>query len=177
MTDATPIETQGPNVNHPRAVTLDKLRILHDFVVVRPLAPPSKAHGGLVHMPEIAQERERSHRGIVVVCGPGDWNEYGTARVPMTVRPGDLVFFGKYAGTQESVGGQSVLVMREPECRMSVPSGNFELVLHDDAKLDHLVEDWCEVCHGIPLEQASAERLALEREQQLVGQGPGPTVD
>lgn len=128
------------------AVTVAKLRILHDFIVVRPLAAPSKKTGSLMHMPGTAAERERSSRGVVLVVGPGDWNEPGTARMPMSVHVGDLVFFGKYAGTEEEVGGATVLVMREPECRMSVPAGDFELVSHSDPKTDHLVEDYCDLC-------------------------------
>lgn len=163
----------GPDVNHADAVRVEKLRILHDYVVVRPLAVPSKKHGGMIHLAETSQERERSHRGIVLQLGPGDWNEPGTARVPMSVQVGDLVFFGKFAGTEEEIGGRGVLVMRESECRMSVPAGAFQVVEHNNPKLDHLVEDWCEVCHGIPLEQAAKEALALEREALLVGKRPG----
>lgn len=133
-------------VTDPSAVTVDKLRILHDFLVVRPLAAPSKKLGSLMHMPGTATERERSSRGIVLVVGPGDWNEAGTARVPMTAQVGDLVFFGKYAGTEEEVGGKTVLVMREPECRMSVPAGDFTVVAHEDSKHDHLAEDYCDIC-------------------------------
>lgn len=127
-------------------VTVEKLRILHDFLVVRPLAAPSKKLGSLMHIPGTAAERERSSRGIVLVVGPGDWNEPGTARMPMSVQVGDLVFFGKYAGTQEEIAGADVLVMREPECRMSVPAGDFQLVAHENPKHDHLVEDYCEIC-------------------------------
>lgn len=168
-----PAAPAGPDVNHPEAVTVHKLRILHDYLVVRPLAVPSKARGSLLHMPDNASERERSHRGVVMQLGPGDWNEPGTARVPMSVQAGDLVFFGKFAGTEEEIGGQTVLVMRESECRMSVPADTFLVVSHDNPKLDHLIEDWCEVCHGIPLEQAAKETLALEREAALVGRRPG----
>lgn len=134
------------DVNDPTAVTIAKLKILHDYLVVRPLAPPSKKQGSLMHMPGTAAERERSSRGIVLVVGPGDWNEPGTARMPMSIAVGDLVFFGKYAGTEEEIGGAKVLVMREPECRMSVPAGAFQVVTHESAALDHLVEDYCDVC-------------------------------
>lgn len=136
-----------PDVNDPRAVTVAKLQILHDYLVVHPLAPPSKKHGSLMHMPGTAAERERSSRGIVLVVGAGDWNEPGTARMPMSVHVGDLVFFGKYAGTEEEIAGAKVLVMREPECRLSVSAGDFQVVSHDDPSHDHLIEDYCDICH------------------------------
>lgn len=157
-------EPAGPNLQDPDRVTVEKLKVLHDYIVVRSLAVPSKMAGALLHMPDTAGEREKSHRGIVIAMGPGDFNEPGTALVPMTLEVGDLVFFGKYAGTEERVGTDVVLVMREQECRFCVPEGKYKLVTHDDPKLDHLVEDYCEVCHGVPEEQAAAERLALERE-------------
>jgi chaperonin GroES len=176
LTAANVAAVHEPDTQHPSAVTVDKLALLHDYVVVRPLAVPAKKAGGLLHLPEASSERERSHRGIVLAVGPGDWNEPGTARVPMSIAPGDLAFFGKYSGTEEEVGGHTVLVMRESEIRLRVQAGAFAIVVHDNPKLDHLVEDWCEVCHGVPLEQAAAERLALEREQLLVGKKPGADV-
>lgn len=163
----------GPNLQHDDRVTVQKLKVLADFLVVRPLAVPSKMAGQRMHMPDSAGERERSHRGIVVATGPGDWNEPGTALVPMTIETGDLVFFGKYAGTEERIGVDVVLVMRESECRFCVAEGRYQLVSHDDAKLDHLIEDWCEICHGIPETEAAKEALEIEREtRRLVLQSP-----
>lgn len=170
-TTMTPPAADEPNPAHPDRVTVAKLQLLHDYLVVRPLAVPSKK--GRFHMPETASERERSHSGIVLAVGPGDFNEPGTARVPMSVAVGDLVFFGKFSGTEEAVGGATVLVMRESECRLRVPAGAFAVVQHEDERFDHLVEDWCEICHGIPLEQAARTELAREREQLLVGKRPG----
>jgi chaperonin GroES len=152
---------------HPKRVTVEKLKILHDYVVVRPLAQPSRA--GAVHIPESASARERSHCGIVLAVGPGDWNEPGTARVPMALAAGDLVYFGKYSGTEEELDDRTVLVMRESEVRLTVGAGDFAIVEHENPKLDHLVEQWCEVCDGLPLEEAAARRLALEREQLVAG--------
>lgn len=165
LVDAQTSAPAGPDPNHPHRITLEKLRVLHDYLVIQPLAPPSKKAGGLMFMPEAAGERERSHRGIVLQHGPGDFNEAGTALVPMSIQPGDLVFFGKYAGTEEEIGGGSVIVMREAECRFCVPAGAFEVVAHpENPKLNHLVEDWCDVCHGIPLEEEAKARLEQERQ-------------
>jgi chaperonin GroES len=138
ISTAPPTEPLGPDVDHPNRITIEKLKILHDYLVVRPLAVPSKLIGGRMLMPDTAGERERSHRGIVLGTGPGDFNEPGTALVPMTLDPGDLVFFGKYSGTEERIGPHVVLVMREAECRFCVPAGRYELVDHpEDSKLAH----------------------------------------
>lgn len=161
MTDSS---GSGPDLAHPDRVTVEKLKVLQDYIVVRPLAVPSKMAGSRIHMAETSTERERSHRGIVLSVGPGDWNEPGTQLVPMRVDVGDLVFYGKYAGTEERIGTQLVLVMREAELRFAVPPGKYQLVEHEDARFDHLVEDWCDVCHGIPEEEAAKQRLELERE-------------
>jgi chaperonin GroES len=156
----------GPDPQHPDRVTVDRLQVFFDFLIVRALATSAKNAGGVMFIPDTAGERERSQRGIVLAVGPGDWNEAGTALVPMNVQVGDLVFFGKYAGTEEELDGERVLVMRESELRFCVRDGRYRLVEHDDHRFDHLVEDWCPVCHGVPVEQAAAERLALEREAQ-----------
>lgn len=160
-----PPPPNGPNVDHPKRVTVASLRLLHDYLAVAPLSVSMRNAGGLLFIPEAAGVRERSQRGTVLAVGPGDWNDAGTALVPMTLRPGDLVFFGKYAGTEEELGGRLVLIMRENECRVSVPAGSFEVVEHENPKLNHLVEEWCDVCHGDPEADAKA-RLEVERQVQ-----------
>lgn len=154
----------GPNPTHPKRVTAQTLRLQHDYVLVRPLAPPLKRAGGRMFMPESAGERERNSRGVVLAVGPGDYNQIGTSRLPVEIQPGDLVFFGKYAGTDEEFDGQRLLVMRETEIRLTVPALQFEVVEHEDAKLNHLVEDWCDVCYGDP-EAEAKERLETARVQ------------
>lgn len=172
MTESSVLTPAAPE-HHPNRITLDKLTLLADFIVVKPLAVPSRFAGSKIHMADTASERERSHSGVVIAVGPGDFNEKGTALVPMTIEPGDLVFYGKYSGTEERIGLDVVLVMRESECRFCVRAGKFELVTHDDPKLDHLVESWCEACHGQPEEDAARERLAIEREQLRLGRQQG----
>lgn len=157
-------EHPGPNPQHPERVTVDKLKLLHDFVLVVPLATPLKKTGGTMFIPETAGSRERNSRGIVVSVGPGDFNTAGTTILPMSVDVGDLVYFGKYAGTEEEFDGETVLAMRETECRLRVRAGSFKLVTHDDPKLNHLVEDWCDVCYGDPEAEAKA-RLEAAREE------------
>jgi chaperonin GroES len=157
--------------SHPTGsgVTLEKLKLLADYVCVQPLAVSAKNAGGELYIPETASARERSQRGVVLVVGPGDWREDGMARVAPELGVGDLVFFGKYSGTEEELGGRTVLVMRETECRMRVSAGDFVVIEHDDPKLNHLVEDFCEICHK-PEADAAAGRLAAMR-QELVDAG------
>lgn len=158
-------EPLGPDPEHPMRVTPQKLRLLHDYVLVQPLAAPVKK--GLLFMPENAGVRERNSRGLVLAVGPGDYNQAGTAIVPMSVQVGDLVMFGKYSGTEEEFDGQTVLAMRETECRLSVPAGAFEVVRHEDPKHHHLVEDFCTICYGDPEAEAAA-RLEEEREKLVL---------
>lgn len=159
----------GPNLDHPKRVTVESLRLLHDYLAVAPLSVSMRNAGGLMFIPEAAGVRERSQRGIVLAVGPGDYNDAGTALVPMTTGAGDLVFFGKYAGTEEELGGRLVLIMRENECRVRVPAGDFEVVEHENPKLNHLVEDWCDVCYGDPEADAKA-RLEVMRQAQADSQ-------
>jgi chaperonin GroES len=164
----------GPDPEHPMRVTPQKLRLLHDYVLVQPLAAPVKK--GLLFMPENAGVRERNSRGLVLAVGPGDYNQAGTAIVPMSVQVGDLVMFGKYSGTEEEFDGQTVLAMRETECRLSVPAGSFEVVRHDDPKHHHLVEDFCTICYGDPEAEAAA-RLEGEREKLAAATSPVRMAD
>jgi chaperonin GroES len=151
---------------HPTgsAVSLEKLKLLADYLCVSPLAVSAKNAGGELYIPETASARERSQRGVVLAVGPGDWRDDGVARVLPEVNVGDLVFFGKYSGTEEELGGRTVLIMRESECRIRVSAGDFAIVEHEDPKLNHLVEDFCEVCHK-PEADAAADRLAEMRRE------------
>ena len=79
---------------------------LHDRVVVRPLAAEEKTAGGII-IPDTAKEKPQ--RGVVVAAGPGKKDE------PVTVKPGDKVLYGKYAGTEIQVGGEDIVIMRESD--------------------------------------------------------------
>lgn len=169
----TPTSRPGPEPNHPDRVTPARLRLLHDYLAVRPLAVSSRNAGGALFIPDSAGSRERSQRGIVLAVGAGEFTDHGM-RMPMSINIGDLVFFGKYAGTEEDFGGDTLLIMRETECRASVPVGLFQVVTHDNPKLDHLVEDYCDACHGDPDAEA---RVRLEEDRaKLVAQTSPETV-
>lgn len=79
---------------------------LHDRVIVKPAAAEEKTAGGII-IPDTAKEKPQ--RGIVVAAGPGKKDE------PMTVKSGDTVLYGKYAGTEISVDGNDYLIMRESD--------------------------------------------------------------
>lgn len=79
---------------------------LHDRVIVRPAAAETKTAGGII-IPDTAKEKPQ--RGIVVAVGGGKKDE------PMTVKEGDTVLYGKYAGTEISLENDDLLIMRESD--------------------------------------------------------------
>lgn len=79
---------------------------LHDRVIVKPAAAEEKTAGGII-IPDTAKEKPQ--RGIVVAAGTGKKDE------PMTVKVGDNVLYGKYAGTEITIDGQDLLIMRESD--------------------------------------------------------------
>ena len=87
-----------------------QIKPLADRVVVRPQAAEEMTKSGLI-IPDTAKEKPQ--RGIVVAAGPGKV-ENGT-HVQMTVQDGDTVLYGKYAGTEVSLGGEDLLIMRESD--------------------------------------------------------------
>jgi chaperonin GroES len=88
-----------------------KIRPLHDRVIVKRLEAESKSAGGIV-IPDTAGEKP--DQGEVVAVGPGKRNEDGKL-VPMDVKVGDRILFGKYSGTTVKVEGTELLVMREED--------------------------------------------------------------
>ena len=79
---------------------------LHDRVIVKPAAAEEKTAGGII-IPDTAKEKPQ--RGTVVAAGPGKKDE------PMTVKNGDTILYGKYAGTEVSFEGEDYLIMRESD--------------------------------------------------------------
>ena len=79
---------------------------LHDRVVVKPAPAEEKTAGGII-IPDTAKEKPQ--RGTVVAAGPGKKDE------PVTVKVGDTVLYGKYAGTELNVEGNDYLIMRESD--------------------------------------------------------------
>ncbi|GAA4468965.1 co-chaperone GroES [Nemorincola caseinilytica] len=79
---------------------------LHDRVIVKPAAAEEKTAGGII-IPDTAKEKPQ--RGTVVAAGPGKKDE------PMTVKSGDTILYGKYAGTEVNFDGQNLIIMRESD--------------------------------------------------------------
>jgi chaperonin GroES len=84
---------------------------LHDRLVVRRLEEGEQQIGSIL-IPDSAQEKPQ--RGTVLAVGNGTIREDGT-RVPLDVKPGDLILFGKYASQNITLDGEELLIMRETE--------------------------------------------------------------
>ena len=88
-----------------------KLRPLQDRIIVKRLEEESKTAGG-IFIPETAKEKPQ--RGEVIEVGNGKKTEDGKV-LPLDVKKGDKVLFGKYAGTEIKVEGEEYLRMREDD--------------------------------------------------------------
>lgn len=86
-------------------------RPLHDCVLVRRLDAEEKTAGGII-IPDTAKEKPQ--QGEVVATGPGARNERGQL-VQLDVKPGDLVLFGKWSGTEVKLAGEEFLIMKESD--------------------------------------------------------------
>lgn len=86
-------------------------RPLHDRVVVRRIEADQKTAGGII-IPDSAQEKPSE--GEVVAVGDGARDEDGD-RIPMDVKVGDRVLFGKWSGTEVKIGGEDLLIMKESD--------------------------------------------------------------
>jgi chaperonin GroES len=79
---------------------------LHDRVIVKPAPAEEKTAGGII-IPDTAKEKPQ--RGVVIAAGPGKKDE------PMSVKAGDTVLYGKYAGTEIQIDNDDMLIMRESD--------------------------------------------------------------
>jgi chaperonin GroES len=88
-----------------------KVRPLQDRLIIRRVDEEEKTRGGLI-IPDTAKERPLE--GEVIAVGAGKRTEDGTL-IPLDVKQGDRVLFGKYAGTEIKIDGVEHLIMREDE--------------------------------------------------------------
>jgi chaperonin GroES len=88
-----------------------KFRPLHDRVVVRRIDAEAKSAGGII-IPDTA--KEKPSQGEIVAVGPGGRDEAGKL-IPIDVRVGDVVLFGKWSGTEVKIDGQELLIMKESD--------------------------------------------------------------
>ena len=93
-------------------------RPLHDRVVVKRLTAEEKTAGGII-IPDTAKEKPME--GEVISVGPGARNDSGEL-VPLDVKVGDKILFGKYSGTEVKMDGDELVVMREEDV-MAVVEG------------------------------------------------------
>ena len=88
-----------------------KFRPLHDRVVVKRLTAEEKSAGGII-IPDTAQEKPS--QGQVIAVGPGGRDEAGKL-IPIDLKVGDTVLFGKWSGTEVKIDGQDLLIMKESD--------------------------------------------------------------
>ena len=86
-------------------------RPLHDRVVVRRLEEDERSTGGII-IPDTAKEKPM--QGEVIAVGPGARNEAGDI-VPLDVKAGDRILFGKWSGTEVKMDGEELLIMKESD--------------------------------------------------------------
>ena len=88
-----------------------KFRPLHDRVLVRRVEQEEKTAGGII-IPETAKEKPQE--GEIVAAGPGARKDDG-AILPLDVKAGDRVLFGKWSGSEVKVDGEELLIMKESD--------------------------------------------------------------
>ena len=88
-----------------------KFRPLHDRVVVRRIEADAKTKGGII-IPDTAKEKPQE--GEVVAVGAGGRDDKGNL-IPVEVKAGDRVLFGKWSGTEVKLDGQELLIMKESD--------------------------------------------------------------
>jgi chaperonin GroES len=88
-----------------------KFRPLHDRVVVERIDADAKSAGGIL-IPDSAQEKPS--QGEIIAVGPGGRDEAGKL-IPIDLKKGDRVLFGKWSGTEVKINGEDLLIMKESD--------------------------------------------------------------
>ena len=97
------ISTSGPVAQYPE--------LLHDRVVVRRIDAEEKSAGGII-IPDTA--KEKPSQGEVIAVGPGGRDEAGKL-IPIDLKVGNRVLFGKWSGTEVKIDGEELLIMKESD--------------------------------------------------------------
>jgi len=84
---------------------------LGDRVAVRRVEEEARTRGGII-IPDTVKEKPQE--GEVVAVGPGARDEHGK-RIPMAVKPGDSILFGKWSGSEVKIDGEDLLIMKESD--------------------------------------------------------------
>jgi len=93
----------------PKKSTKVLFRPLDDRLLIEPHEADEKTTGGII-LPDTAKEKPQ--RGTIIARGPGKLLDSG-ARGEMSVRPGDVVYYGKYSGTEIEIDGDTYVIVRE----------------------------------------------------------------
>jgi chaperonin GroES len=96
-----------------------KFRPLHDRVVVRRVEQEEKTAGGII-IPDTAKEKPME--GEVIAVGPGGRDESGKL-IPIDLKPGDRILFGKWSGTEVKIDGEELLIMKESDVMGIIEGG------------------------------------------------------
>jgi chaperonin GroES len=96
-----------------------KFRPLHDRVVVRRVEQESKSSGGII-IPDTAKEKPME--GEIIAVGPGGRDESGKL-IPIDLKPGDRILFGKWSGTEVKIDGEELLIMKESDIMGIIEQG------------------------------------------------------
>ena len=94
-------------------------RPLHDRVVVRRLEEDERSAGGII-IPDTAKEKPM--QAEIIAVGPGSRDEKGKV-VPLDVKAGDQVIFGKWSGTEVTIDGEELLIMKESDIMGVIEGG------------------------------------------------------
>ena len=94
-------------------------RPLHDRVLVRRVEEDERSAGGII-IPDTAKEKPM--QAEVIAVGPGGRDENGKV-TPLDVKPGDKIIFGKWSGTEVTVDGEELLIMKESDIKGVIEGG------------------------------------------------------
>ena len=92
--------------------------LYEDRVLVKAAAAETKSSGGII-IPDTAKEKPQ--KGTVIATGPGKYAEQTGNLIPVKQKVGDVVVYGKYAGTEITVEGEEYLIMRTSDILMKAP--------------------------------------------------------
>ncbi len=95
----------------------ETFELFDDRVLVKPNAAEEKSAGGII-IPDTAKEKPQ--KGKVIAVGKGKYAEQTGNLIPMQVKAGDTVMYGKYGGTEISINGQEYLIMRASDILMKI---------------------------------------------------------
>jgi chaperonin GroES len=107
---ATRVGADHQAISESRRVPM-KFRPLHDRVVVKRIDAEEKSAGGII-IPDTA--KEKPSQGEVIAVGPGGRDEAGKL-IPIDIKVGDRVLFGKWSGTEVKIDGEELLIMKESD--------------------------------------------------------------